>query len=203
MTDEKYPDRYSYMETLEVHLHHLLATNPGRPLIAAIDGRCASGKTTAAELLQKQFGWTVVHADDFFLRPEQRTPERYAEPGGNLDRERLREEVLLPLREGKPAAYRRFDCSVMELGNTVEVPASDLVIVEGSYSMHPELRDLYDMTIFFDVSSEEQLRRIEARSGKEKLQMFIDRWIPLEERYFTGCKVAENADLHIITSNAQ
>ena len=96
MTDEKYPDRYSYMETLEVHLHHLLATNPGRPLIAAIDGRCASGKTTAAELLQKQFGWTVVHADDFFLRPEQRTPERYAEPGGNLDRERLREEVLLP-----------------------------------------------------------------------------------------------------------
>ena len=91
----------------------------------------------------------------------------------------------------------------MELGNTVEVPASDLVIVEGSYSMHPELRDLYDMTIFFDVSSEEQLRRIDARSGKEKLQMFIDRWIPLEERYFTGCKVAENADLHIITSNAQ
>ncbi len=202
MTDEIHPDCYSYMETLEEHLKFLLASNTRRPLIAAIDGRCASGKTTAAELLRKEYGWTVVHADDFFLRPEQRTPERYAEPGGNLDRERLREEVLLPLREGKPVAFRRFDCSVMELGDTVEVPASDLVIIEGSYSLHPELRDLYDMKIFFDVSSEEQLRRIEARSGTEKLKMFIDRWIPLEERYFSGCRVAENADLHIITSNA-
>lgn len=33
-------------------------------------------------------------ADDFFLRPEQRTPERLAEPGGNLDRERMKSEVI-------------------------------------------------------------------------------------------------------------
>ena len=131
---------YPYMETLKAHLTHLLETRTKRPLIAAIDGRCASGKTTAANLLQEQYGWTVVHADDFFLRPEQRTPERYAEPGGNLDRERLKEEVLMPLREGKPVNYRRFDCSKMELGETVSVPLTDLVIVEGSYSLHPELR---------------------------------------------------------------
>jgi len=191
---------YPYMETLKAHLTHLLETRTKRPLIAAIDGRCASGKTTAAKLLQEQYGWTVVHADDFFLRPEQRTPERYAEPGGNLDRERLKEEVLIPLREGKPVNYRRFDCSKMELGETVSVPLTDLVIVEGSYSLHPELRDLYDLKIFFDVSAEEQLRRIEARSGREKLQAFIDRWIPLEEKYFSGCSVSETADLHINTS---
>ena len=191
---------YPYMETLKAHLTHLLETGAKRPVIAAIDGRCASGKTTAAKLLQEQYGWTVVHADDFFLRPEQRTPERYAEPGGNLDRERLKEEVLIPLREGKPVNYRRFDCSRMELGETVSVPVTDMVIVEGSYSLHPELRDLYDLKIFFDVSSDEQLRRIEARSGREKLQAFIDRWIPLEEKYFSGCSVSETADLHINTS---
>lgn len=191
---------YAYMETLKAHLMHLLETTPKRLIIAAIDGRCASGKTTAAILLQKQYGWTVVHADDFFLRPEQRTPERYAEPGGNLDRERLKEEVLIPLREGKAVNYRRFDCSKMELGETVAVPMTDLVIVEGSYSLHPELRELYDLKIFFDVSADEQLRRIAARSGREKLEAFIDRWIPLEEKYFSGCSVSETADLHINTS---
>ena len=33
--------------------------------------------------------------DDFFLRPEQRRPERFAEPGGNVDRERFAAEVLV------------------------------------------------------------------------------------------------------------
>ena len=191
---------YPYMETLQVHLEHLLETKKERPLLAAIDGRCASGKTTAAKLLQERYGWAIVHADDFFLRPEQRTPERYAEPGGNLDRERLKEEVLLPLKSGKSVSYRRFDCSRMDLGDTVSLPYSELVIVEGSYSLHPELRDLYDLKIFFDVAYEEQLRRIEARSGAEKLKVFIDRWIPLEEKYFSGCSVSESADLHINTS---
>lgn len=191
---------YPYMETLRAHLRFLIENSSRRPLIAAIDGRCASGKTSAAALLQKEFGWTVIHADDFFLRPEQRTPERYAEPGGNLDRERLKEEVLEPLRAGKPVSYRRFDCSRMQLGETISAAPRELVIVEGSYSLHPELREYYDLKIFMDVPYEEQLKRIEKRSGKEKLQMFIERWIPLEERYFEGCSVAESADLRINTS---
>lgn len=82
----------------------------GRRTTLAIDGPCGSGKTTLAALLAQLYDCPVFHADDFFLRPEQRTPERFAQPGGNLDRERLREEVLLPLHEGKPVCYRRFDC---------------------------------------------------------------------------------------------
>ena len=58
-------------------------------VFVAIDGPCASGKTTLAALLQRRFDGNVLHMDDFFLRPEQRTPERFAEPGGNVDRERF------------------------------------------------------------------------------------------------------------------
>lgn len=72
----------------------------GRRTTLAIDGPCGSGKTTLAALLTQLYDCPVFHADDFFLRPEQRTPERFAQPGGNLDRERLREEVLCRCTRG-------------------------------------------------------------------------------------------------------
>lgn len=61
---------------------------------AAIEGGSASGKTTLSEILTAIYGCTVFHMDDFFLQPQQRTPERYAEAGGNIDRERFLTEVL-------------------------------------------------------------------------------------------------------------
>ena len=52
-------------------------------VIVAIDGKCTSGKTTLAGKLAELYDCNVFHMDDFFLRPEQRTPERFAEVGGN------------------------------------------------------------------------------------------------------------------------
>lgn len=77
-----------------------------QPLIVALDGRCASGKTTLAALLLQRTGCSVVHMDHFFLRPEQRTRERLEQPGGNVDYERFLAEVLEPLRAGKDCSYR-------------------------------------------------------------------------------------------------
>lgn len=78
--------------------------------------------------------------DDFFLRSEQRTAARFAEPGGNVDRERFLAEVLLPLRRGEKVFYRRFDCASMQLQSAVETAPKKLVVAEGAYSMHPTLR---------------------------------------------------------------
>ena len=38
-------------------------------VLLAIDGRCASGKTTLANQLQNILGCEVIHMDSFFLRP--------------------------------------------------------------------------------------------------------------------------------------
>ena len=70
-----------------------------RPLILAVDGRCASGKSTFARELSGVCLAEVIHMDDFFLRPQQRTKERLAEAGGNIDRERLLQEVAVLLGE--------------------------------------------------------------------------------------------------------
>ena len=170
------------------------------PFLIGIDGRCAAGKTTISEILSRKTGWPVVHLDDFFLRPEQRTPERYAEPGGNVDRERLLEEVMIPLEHHQAVTYQKFDCSCMKLGEAVSIPKADVIVFEGSYALHPELRDHYHLRVFLDVDPEDQLERIEARSGKEKRAMFEARWIPLEETYFSFYQVASCADLTINTS---
>ena len=92
-----------------------------QPLIVALDGRCASGKTTLAALLQQQTGCSVVHMDHFFLRPEQRTRERLEQPGGNVDYERFLAEVLEPLRAGKDCSYRPYDCKQQKLAEPVAV----------------------------------------------------------------------------------
>ena len=71
------------------------------PVLLAVDGRCGGGKSTIAEMLADRYAASVIHIDDFFLRPEQRTMERLKEPGGNVDRERFMQEVALPLLEGR------------------------------------------------------------------------------------------------------
>ncbi|MBR5949148.1 MAG: hypothetical protein IKZ82_10985 [Clostridia bacterium] len=177
---------------------------PLRPFLIALDGRCGSGKTTLATALRHALERripkpviTVVHMDDFYLRPEQRTVERFQTPGGNVDYERFNEEVLDRLASNKDFTYRPFDCSSMTLGESVAVHPSHVVIIEGSYSLHPKLRENYDLKVFLDIEPEEQQKRILMRNGEEKLLQFKERWIPLEELYFDKCAVRECADLII------
>lgn len=161
----------------------------------AIDGNSCAGKSTAAGLISSLFDCNVFHADDFFLPLEKRTPERLAEVGGNMDRERMREEILEKVREGKPFSYRPFKCSVMKLGDPVEVDPRPVNIFEGSYSMHPELREYYDIKVFLSVSPAEQKALVLKRNGRLMLRRFLDEWIPKENVYFEQMKVREACDL--------
>lgn len=164
-------------------------------MIVAIEGRCASGKSTLAKQLQESCGWPVVHMDDFFLRPEQRTPERYAQPGGNVDYERFSAEVLAPWSRGERVCYRPFDCHTMTLSDPVDLPDAPVLLVEGSYSCHPALREFYDLKVFLTLSPELQMERIIARNGEEHAEVFRQRWIPLEEAYFAACDVEDCCDI--------
>lgn len=168
-------------------------------VLVAMDGPCAGGKTESARRLAALFGGTVFHADDFFLPPAMRTPERLAEPGGNMDRERLLREVLTPIRDGREAVYRPFDCETMEFGALRRETPGALTVVEGSYTLHPELRGLYDLKVFLSVAKTTQLERLRQRESPESFERFCTRWIPLEERYFSEMHVADCADLCIDT----
>ena len=162
-----------------------------QPVLIAIDGRCASGKTTLAALLQQAIGCNVVHMDHFFLQPHQCSPQRYAQPGENIDHERFLQEVLLPLTQMQPLSYRPFDCHRMDFGPAIELPAKPVTVIEGSYACHPALRNDYTLRIFLTVDPQVQLERIRNRNGESAVAAFRERWIPLEERYFEQCQVPE------------
>lgn len=150
----------------------------------AIDGVCGGGKTTLGKALAEKYDCNLFHMDDFFLRPEQRTPERYAQAGGNVDYERFREEVLEHLTDRDGFTYRPFDCSSMELAEPRAVSYKRLNIIEGSYSCHPYFGDIYQVRFFVELPSEEQRARILVRNGEEKYKRFVNEWIPMENRYF-------------------
>jgi len=150
--------------------------------IIAIDGRAASGKSTIAKALKAIIGAEIIHMDDFFLPPELRTPERLAEPGGNIHYERFAQEVL-PFIAG-PFEYKIFDCNTMTYNGTRKVPPSKWRIVEGSYSQHPKFGNYMNLRVFSDIDPQTQMERIIARNGPQMAKMFADKWIPSEERYF-------------------
>ena len=152
-------------------------------IIVAIDGKCTSGKTTLAAKLAESYDCNVFHMDDFFLRPEQRTPKRFAEIGGNVDYERFNEEVLIPLKAGRPFSYCPFDCSTFTLTDPVCVTPKKLNIVEGTYSHHPYFSNPYDLKILLTVDEETQRQRILQRPTFLH-KRFFEEWIPLENEYF-------------------
>jgi len=163
-------------------------------VIVAIDGKCTSGKTTLASKLAELYDCNVFHMDDFFLRPEQRTPERFAEVGGNVDYERFREEVLLPLKSGKAFSYRPFDCSTFTLAAPVTVTQKKLNIIEGTYSHHPHFGNPYDLKILLTVDEETQRKRILERPAFLH-KRFFEEWIPMENRYFEAFRISDRSEM--------
>ena len=173
------------------HIDRLL--NRRESVVVAIDGKCTSGKTTLAAQLADAYDCNVFHMDDFFLRPEQRTPERFAEIGGNVDYERFAEEILTPLKTGEPFSYRPFDCSTFTLAQPVSVQPKKLTIIEGTYSHHPYFGDPYDLKILLTVTEDLQRQRVLERPAFLHSR-FFESWIPMENRYF------ENQSMDIVAS---
>ncbi|HIV85902.1 MAG TPA: uridine kinase [Candidatus Monoglobus merdigallinarum] len=182
----------SFEKFLEEKISALLTEK--QRIFIAIDGRCASGKTTLAASMQRKLDAAVIHMDDFFLRPEQRTKERLAEPGGNFDRERLSKELLNPLLSGGKPVYRPYSCRTQAFEAERPLPEKRIYIIEGSYSCYPDFADMYDLRIFVTTEYQTQLKRI-AQRNKGVLNDFAEKWIPYEEQYFKAFGIMESCDL--------
>ncbi|MBU9727228.1 nucleoside/nucleotide kinase family protein [Diplocloster modestus] len=166
-----------------------------------IDGRCASGKSTLAELLSSVFDAAVIHMDDFFLQAQQRTEKRLEEPGGNIDYERFYAETAEGLLCHREFTYQKFQCATMTLEDYIKVPLKPLRIVEGAYSLHPGCCLKPDFKIFLDVSKDAQSRCILQRNGPHMHRRFLQEWIPMENRYFEYYGIKE--DCHMVLDNSE
>ena len=188
---KKYAERLEVFRKIDSFIsNHLERTEP---VIVAIDGMAGSGKSVLGQMLSEIYSCNLFHMDDFFLQPHQRTAERFAEPGGNVDYERFKIEVLDHLADKDGLWYQKYDCSTQSLKEKEFVPYSKLVVIEGAYSLHPHFEDRADIAFFLEIPDELQKERIYKRNGEWMLKRFVEEWIPMEHKYFEEYKIREKA----------
>lgn len=179
-------------EAVGARIRALLSEKPF--IRVAIDGPCGSGKSTLGARIAEAWNGNLFHMDDYYVPWAEKTPERLSQPGGNADWERFRREVLEP-DPGEDVVWRPFLCEAQALGEPVLTPARPVTVIEGSYSMHPGLRDRYDLSVFLRIDPEKQRARILERNGPEGLAEFERMWIPLENAYFGALGIEDACDL--------
>lgn len=175
-------------------------TDRDGPVLAAIDGRCGSGKTTLGEMIAQAIPCNLLHMDDFYLPQELRAKDWRDTPGGNIDFSYFLRAVVEPARAGKPIVYRPYACKRGGYGQEVTLPPRQLTVIEGSYCQHPLLRDRYDLRVFLTCTPQVQEDRLRSREGGERFKAFQDTWIPLEEQYIRGFQVERAAHMVVDTS---
>ena len=157
---------------------------PKYRILLTIDGPCCSGKTSLAEKLSSITGCAVIHTDDFVVPHGQKTEERLSVPGGNCDWERLCAEVIRPWKEGIQTEFRRYDCRNDRLLPPEMLPGGSFLILEGSYSNLPAIRQYADIRVFMTTPLEIRNERLQKRESPQSEKVFRDLWIPLENAYF-------------------
>lgn len=167
----------------------------GERMVIAMDGMCGSGKTTLAARLAQRFGGQVVHMDDFYLPVELRTQERRSEPGGNVHYERFLVEAMPYLKGQEAFCYGKFSDEILDIAEEITIEPGSLLIVEGAYSMRPELRNAYDLTVCVLSPTELQRQRLIRREGEEGYLEYRDLWIPLETAYLDHYDIEHVCDV--------
>lgn len=187
----------TYSDAIETVNKIIGGYRSNKPLVIAIDGRSASGKTTFAE----NFGCPVIHTDDFFRPREKDGTLNISEYSGNFDIFRFKSEIIDNIKSGQIVKYGVFDCSVGTVTETVTVGKSNCYIIEGAYSLHPQLGEYAKLKIFFDIGEETQKKRIASRNGLDGLERFLRLWIPAEERYLNFYNIESQCDFTVRTED--
>ncbi len=182
-------------------------SNQKAPILVALDGGSGAGKSTLAALIEQELDTTVIPLDDFFSAdiPDDRwdgfTVEEKLERV--FDWDRVRDQAIAPLLEGKPARWHAFDFESglrpdgtygMQADATEREPA-DVILIEGAYSAGPALADLVDLSILIDVPVEQRHARLRRREDEDFLETWHRRWDPLERYYFHDVRPKSSFDL--------
>lgn len=157
--------------------------------IIALEGKCASGKTTLTNHLKDV---TIIDVDEFFLRKELKTKERLDEIGGNIDYD-LYEQCLKKIKQNEYITYTIFDCQTQSYKEKT-IYITNKVLLVGVYSYHPNVRKYINKLAYLLVDDTTQYQRLKQRQMFER---FINEWVPLENKYFNSFDFIGNSDILI------
>lgn len=149
----------------------------GRPLLVAIDGPDAAGKTTladeVADALRARGRDAVRSGIDWFHHPAAhrhalgRTPRTVWER--TFDTARVRREVLDPWLAGPGSMFvpRWWDVAADAPvdADPVAVPVAGVLVFDGVFVQKPEFVNAWDLVVFVDADETERVHRMAVRDG--------------------------------------
>ncbi|MET8148216.1 uridine kinase [Actinoplanes sp. NPDC049668] len=177
-------------ETYAALAERILATEPrlGPVRLVAVDGPSGAGKSRFAGRLAKVADIPVVHTDDLL--------------DGWDDQftfwQRLEEQVLDPLRHGRPASYRRYLWHRGAFGaDPVTVEPAPAVLLEGVTAARRVIRPELSYSVLVTAPPQLRWRRAIARDGRDDVafRAYLERWRANEDEHFESDETAAHVDL--------
>jgi uridine kinase len=147
-----------------------------KPLLVAICGGSCSGKTTSAKLLKEHFGeevCTILYQDNYYRDQSS----KFDFDGGSVNFDHpdaidfpLMRETILELKEGKISKIPQYDFATHSRSDEwLPFEPKKIILVDGILILHsPELKDLFDLKVYFCAGTGERLERRVKRDVKER-----------------------------------
>jgi uridine kinase len=180
--------------SLDALARRVRATLPraGSTTVVAVDGPAGSGKTTLAERLAALLGGApVVHMDDLYPGWDGLAHAATA----------VAEQVLVPLAEGRPARYRRWDWHGDRWAEWVEVPSAPILVIEGCGSGSTPGAAYLALLLWVEAPHDVRMARGLERDG-DAFRPHWERWARQEDALFAAERTRERADLRIDTASS-
>lgn len=156
----------------------------GGRVIIAVDGHDGAGKADFADALAAVYAEqdmaTFRASVDGFHKPRA---ERYAKGlasaegfyHDSYDYETLRRALIDPFRDGaQTSATTGFQLAAWDADRDAPVearwvtaPADAVLVIDGIFLLRPDLRDLWDFSIWLDVPFEQAFARLAERQGTD------------------------------------
>jgi uridine kinase len=157
--------------------------------IVLVDGPAGSGKSTLAARLAVALGHddsaAVLHLDELL--------EGWSGLGGTFWA-RVAEQVLEPVARGVPARYQRYDWEAERLGDWVDVPPHDVLVVEGVGAAARAADQHASYRIWVEAPRDVRLARGIARDGDDFRDTWLG-WMDREAAHFAADGTRERADV--------
>lgn len=175
------------------------------PILVALDGRSAAGKSTLAAMVAPVVGAAVVDGDDFYSGGTAGTWDAMsaAEKAGHCIDWRRQRPVLEKLGRGEAASWHPYDWEADD-GSLADLPVTcdpaPVIILDGAYSARPELADLFHLRVLLDAPAALREKRLMQREGEGHRVDWNRRWDDAEQWYFVEVMPPMSFDLVVPVS---
>ena len=161
--------------------------------IIAIDGPAGAGKTTLADHLRAalslKYKTQTLHMDDFY--------NGWSAPFDHHFTDAL-SAICVAHQQAKPYSVARYDWHQGRYGTAEEIPAAELLILEGVGSSQKLLRQYLTAVIWIEIDPVQGFERVLTRDG-ESLSAPMKEWLIKQAQLFSE-NDSQNAADFVLTN---